>query len=130
MRGDGPALIESVFMNIASGSLFPNRRLFAALLLTVMTVLASLAGTGYGPPVWWAGVFAWLAGALLWPQLAAKQKRQAFLLSGIGLVAYGITLFRGGHPAWMALLTQNTAAARDAGGGELPATAAGAGRER
>ncbi|MBN8440898.1 MAG: hypothetical protein J0M28_04240 [Thauera sp.] len=74
-----------------------------------MTVLAALAGTGHGPPVWTAGVAAWGAGALLWPQLARAQKRQALLLAGAGLVAFGFALARGGQPNLMGLLTQNTA---------------------
>ena len=96
-------------MRIASWGSFPNRRAIASLLLVAMTLLAALAGTGYGPPVWWAGMAAWLAGALLWPQLARTQKRQALILVGIGLLAYLVTLIRGGSPAWIDLLTQNSA---------------------
>ena len=88
---------------------FPNHRSIATILLTLMTLLAAWSGTGYGPPVWWAGIAAWLAGALLWPQLASTQQRIAGLLAGIGLVAFGVTVMRGGQPAWIGLLTQNTA---------------------
>lgn len=87
----------------------PRRHTLAAVLLFAMTVLAALAGTGHGPPVWTAGVAAWGAGALLWPQLARPQKRQALLLAGAGLVAFGVALARGGRPSLMGLLTQNTA---------------------
>ncbi len=87
----------------------PNRRSIATVLLTMMTLLAASSGTGYGPPVWWAGIAAWLAGALLWPQLARTQQLIAALLAAIGLVAFGVTVMRGGQPAWIGLLTQNTA---------------------
>ncbi|MBS0551367.1 MAG: hypothetical protein JSS47_02385, partial [Proteobacteria bacterium] len=90
-------------------TLSPRRRTLAAALLFAMTVLAALAGTGHGPPVGTAGVAAWGAGALLWPQLARAQKRQALLLTGAGLVAFGVALARGGRPSLMGLLTQNTA---------------------
>jgi len=86
-----------------------RRRTLAAALLFAMTVLAALAGTGHGPPVWTAGIAAWAAGALLWPQLAKAQKRQALLLAGAGLVAFGVALARGIRPDPMGLLTQNTA---------------------
>ena len=107
-RGYAARSIESL-TRMGSRSLFPNRRAIAALLLVAMTLLAALAGTGYGPPLWWAGSAAWLAGALLWPQLARAQQRQALLLAGIGLIAYAVTLSRGGSPAWVDLLTQNSA---------------------
>lgn len=86
-----------------------RRRTLAAALLFAMTLLAALAGTGHGPPVWTAGLAAWGAGALLWPQLARPQRRQALLLAGAGLVAFGVALARGGRPNLMGLLTQNTA---------------------
>lgn len=95
-------------MSPAAPIAFPNRRPLAALLLVAMTLLASLSGTGFGPPVWWAGVAAWLAGVLLWPQLGRTQKRQAAVLAGLGLLAYGVALVKGSNPAWMPLLTQNT----------------------
>ena len=88
---------------------FPNRLIFASALLVMMIVLATLTGTGYGPQGWWAGIAAWLAGILLWQRLLAPQKRQAIYLAGIGLLAYGVSLFGGHQPAWIALLTQNTA---------------------
>ncbi|CAG4884027.1 conserved membrane protein of unknown function [Georgfuchsia toluolica] len=78
-------------------------------MLVAMTVLAALAGTASGPLIWWAGIAAWLAGLLLWPQLAASQQRQALFISGIGILAYGLSLARGGHPDWLLLLSQNTA---------------------
>lgn len=87
---------------------FPNRNIFATYLITAMAVLAALAGTGYGPPMWWAGVAAWLGGVLMWVRIGPAQKRQAILLAGIGAVAYAITVARGAHPKWDALLTQNT----------------------
>lgn len=87
---------------------FPNRNIFATYLITTMAVLAALAGTGYGPPMWWAGVAAWLGGALMWPRLGTAQKRQAILLAGIGALAYLITVAQGVRPQWLALLTQNT----------------------
>jgi hypothetical protein len=62
-----------------------------------------------GPPVWTAGLAAWGAGVLLWPQLARAQKRQALFLAGAGVVAYGFALARGASPSLMGLLTQNTA---------------------
>ena len=96
-------------MTTESGKDFLNRRSIATILLTTMTLLAASSGTGYGPPVWWAGIAAWLAAALLWPQLARTQQRIAVLLTGIGLVAFGVTVMRGGQPAWIGLLTQNTA---------------------
>ena len=87
----------------------PRRRTLAAVLLFAMTVLAALAGTGHGPPVWIAGLAAWGAAVLLWPQLARAQKRQALLLAGVGVVAFGVALGRGGSPSLLGLLTQNTA---------------------
>jgi hypothetical protein len=96
-------------MTTESGKDFLNRRSIATILLTTMTLLAASSGTGYGPPVWWAGIAAWLAAALLWPQLARTQQRIAVLLTGIGLVAFGVTVMRGGQPAWIGFLTQNTA---------------------
>ena len=87
----------------------PRRRTLAAVLLFAMTVLAALAGTGHGPPVWIAGLAAWGAAVLLWPQLARAQKRQALLLAGAGVVAFGVALGRGGSPSLLGLLTQNTA---------------------
>ncbi len=95
-------------MNTASRKDFLHRRSIATILLTLMTLLAAVSGTGYGPPVWWAGIAAWLAGALLWPQLARTQQRVALLLAGIGLVAFAVTIMRDGQPAWLTLLTQNT----------------------
>jgi hypothetical protein len=86
-----------------------NRHAAAALLLTLMALLAALAGTHHGLPAWPAGVAAWLAGALLWPQLAAAQKRQSLWLAGIGLLAFALTIARGGQPLWISLLTQNSA---------------------
>ena len=88
---------------------FPNRLSIAATLLMSMTLLAALSGTGYGPPVWWAGLSAWLAAAVLWTQVTRAQRRQAILLAGIGLAAFGMALMRGVQPAWISLLTQNTA---------------------
>lgn len=89
--------------------LSPHRRALAAALLFAMTVLAALAGTGYGPPVWSAGLAAWAAGALLWSQLAPAQKRLALILAGAGAIAFGFALARGGSPNLTGLLTQNTA---------------------
>lgn len=86
-----------------------DRRSLAAILLTAMSVLAALSGTGYGPPIWLAGLAAWLAATVLWTQLARAQQRQAILLVGIGMAAAVATLLRGGHLAWIGLLTQNTA---------------------
>lgn len=74
-----------------------------------MSLLAALSGTGYGPPIWWAGVAAWLAASLLWSQLTSAQRRLAILLVGVGLVAAVATLTRGGQLVWTGLLTQNTA---------------------
>lgn len=71
-------------MSPALPALSPRRRALAAALLFAMTVLAALAGTGYGPPVWSAGLAAWAAGALLWSQLAPAQKRLAVILAGAG----------------------------------------------
>lgn len=96
----------------SSGSVFssfPNQRAIAAILLAGMMMLAAVAGTGYGPPVWWAGIAAWVSGVLLWPKLARAQKRQAWFLGGAGLLAFGAALARGGRPDWSGLLTQNTA---------------------
>lgn len=86
-----------------------RRRGIASALLIAMTLLAALAGTGHGPPVWLAGLAAWGAGALLWPQLARAQKRQAWFLSLAGALAFAFALARGGSPRWIGLLTQNTA---------------------
>jgi len=86
-----------------------NRRFSASLLLMTMSVLAAVSGTGHGLPAWWAGIPAWLSALLLWPQLGGMQKRQALLLIGLGLTATGFAVLRGGHPAWIKLLTQNTA---------------------
>ena len=88
---------------------FPNRNAIAAFLVTSMALLAAWSGTGYGPPVWWAGIAAWLAAVVLWPQLAWAQKFQAILLFGIGAAAFGLALLLGGQLVWMNLLTQNTA---------------------
>lgn len=99
-----------------------------------MMLLSAISGTGYGPPIWWAGLAAWLAAAVLWMQLTRAQQRQAAFLGGIGLLAFAATLLRGGQPAWISLLTQNTAllgmlaavsflqllGAADAGDQELP----------
>lgn len=87
----------------------PDRRSLVAMLLTLMSLLAALSGTGYGPPMWWAGIAAWLAAIMLWPQLTGAQRRLALLLAGIGLVAAVATWIRGGQLAWIGLLTQNTA---------------------
>lgn len=95
-------------MTTASSKVFLNRRSTATILLAMMSLLAALSGTGHDLPVWWAGIAAWLAGALLWPQLARTQQWIAGLLVAIGLVAFAITLMRGGRPAWIGLLTQNT----------------------
>ncbi|MBS0348145.1 MAG: hypothetical protein JSR69_16995 [Proteobacteria bacterium] len=86
-----------------------RRQPLASALLAVMIVLAALTGTGHGPPSGWAGASAWLAAALLWPRLPAAQKRQAVLLAGCGLLAFGVSLFNGQRPAWLSVLTQNTA---------------------
>ncbi len=86
-----------------------NRRSIAAILLTLMSLLAALSGTGYGPPMWWAGIAAWLAAAALWTQLTSAQRRLALILACIGLAAAVVTLIRGGQLAWASLLTQNTA---------------------
>ena len=85
------------------------RRALAALLLSVMALLAALSGTGYGPPIGCAGVVAWLAAALLWQQLASKQQAQALLLAGLGFLAFAVAVLRGNHPSWLGPLTQNTA---------------------
>lgn len=87
----------------------PAQRRAATLLLTAMTLLAAISGVGTGLPVWWAGIAAWLAATVLWPQLPGAQKRQALLLAGVGATAFGFALMRGGRPAWIGLLTQNTA---------------------
>ena len=85
-----------------------SRHFVAASLLVVMTLLSALSGTGYGPPVWLAGVAAWLASIVLWSQLAHAQKRQAIILTLLGLIAFSFALLRSGQPAWINLLTQNT----------------------
>lgn len=85
----------------------PNRRAYAATLLTLLAVAAALAGTGCGLPLWTAGLAAWLAGVLLWPQLTPPQHKQSIWLAGIGLGGLLVTLMLGGVPAWRNLLTQN-----------------------
>ncbi len=87
----------------------PNRNAFAAFLVTSMALLAAWSGTGHGPPLWCAGIAAWLAAAVLWPRLARAQKYQAFILLGIGAAALGAALLLGGSFAWINLLTQNIA---------------------
>ena len=81
----------------------------AAFLLFSMAMLAAWSGTGHGPPVWWAGVAAWLTAVVLWPRLDRPQKRVAALLMVLGSVAFAAALARGGRPEWVGLLTQNTA---------------------
>ena len=43
---------------------FLNRRSLAAIFLTAVALLSALTGAGYGPPIWWAGIAAWLAALL------------------------------------------------------------------
>ena len=74
-----------------------------------MAVLAAWSGTGHGPPVWCAGLVAWLSAMVLWPRLEKAQKRLAALLLALGGAAFVAALARGGQPAWLGLLTQNTA---------------------
>jgi hypothetical protein len=96
-------------MSPSSARGFPNRRSHAALLLTLLALMAALAGMQIGIPAWPAGVVSWLAGTLLWPQLSKGQKRQALWLAGLGLFAFALTLALDGQPVWSNLLTQNSA---------------------
>ena len=100
---------SGIFMPTPFAAAFLNRRSLAAIFLTAVALLSALTGAGYGPPIWWAGIAAWLAALLLWGELARKQQHQALLLAGIGFLAFGIALMRGNRPAWLGPLTQNTA---------------------
>ncbi len=76
--------------------------------MSAMIVLAMAHGAG-ALPAWPAGLAAWLAGALLWPRLDRRQRRFAFALSGLGVLALLAALWQGLVPQWSRLLTQNTA---------------------
>jgi hypothetical protein len=91
------------------GDNFPNRRAYAAFLLTLLALSAALAGANQGLPLWPAGIAAWSAGALLWPQITRAQQKQSLWLAGIGLVGFALTIALGGRPMWVNLLTQNSA---------------------
>ena len=52
---------------------FLNHRSLAAIFLTAVALLSALTGAGYGPPIWWAGIAAWLAALLLWPRKVTMQ---------------------------------------------------------
>ncbi|MCB1960312.1 MAG: hypothetical protein KDE68_07280, partial [Rhodocyclaceae bacterium] len=81
----------------------------AALLLLVMTACAVAGGARFDVPEWLAGAAAWGAAALLWPTLDHRQRRQAWLLIGVGIAALGWVLWRDGRVPWLGVLTNNTA---------------------
>jgi hypothetical protein len=78
-------------------------------LLVGMLPFAAAHGVGLGMPAWVAGVLAWAAGAVLWPRLDHRQRRQCYLLFGVGVLALLWAAARGVPEAWPGVLTQNTA---------------------
>ena len=60
----------------------------AALLIFAMLVAAVLVGARTGWPAWTGGVAAWAALTLLWPGMDHRQRRQVWILVGIGVAAF------------------------------------------
>ena len=79
----------------------------AALLIVLMTIVAVLVGARSGVPEWLGGLAAWGAVALLWPGLDRKQRRQASLLMGIGVLAFVGAGMHSGQWPWQGVLTRN-----------------------
>jgi len=75
--------------------------LFATLVATVAAVL--LPTLSLRP----AGVLAWLAGALLWPEVARNTRLQSILLAVIGATGIVWGLYRGIAPDWTRVLSAN-----------------------
>jgi hypothetical protein len=79
----------------------------AALLIVLMILVAILAGARTGVPVWLGGLAAWGALVLLWPALDGRQRRQSWVLMGIGVVAFVWAGVQGGRWPWEGVLTTN-----------------------
>jgi len=79
----------------------------AALLIVLMIVIAVLVGARTGVPAWLGGLAGWGAMALLWPGLDHRQRRQAWLLMGIGIVAFIWSGAHSGQWPWQGVLTTN-----------------------
>ncbi len=81
----------------------------AAMLILLMVLVAVLVGARTGVPEWLGGLAAWGAVALLWPGLDRKQRRQAWLLMGIGVAALVWSGVHSGQWPWQGVLTKNIA---------------------
>jgi hypothetical protein len=56
-----------------------------------------------------AGVAAWLAGILVWPEVSRRARRQAVILTVVGIVAGGCAYLFGGAVAPASIITANAA---------------------
>lgn len=79
----------------------------AALFIFAMLVAAVLVGARTGWPAWTGGVAAWVALALLWPGMDHRQRRQVWILIGIGVAAFLYAGFTSGQWPWRGVLTTN-----------------------
>jgi len=79
----------------------------AALLIVLMIVIAVLVGARTGVPAWLGGLAGWGAMGLLWPGLDHRQRRQAWLLMGIGIAAFIWSGAHSGQWPWQGVLTTN-----------------------
>ena len=81
----------------------------AALLIFAMLVAAVLVGARTGWPAWTGGVAAWAALTLLWPGMDHRQRRQVWILVGIGVAAFVYAGYGSGQWPWQGVLTTNIA---------------------
>ncbi|MGO4999391.1 hypothetical protein [Oceanisphaera sp. W20_SRM_FM3] len=87
--------------------LITARSFLAGLLILVGMLLVSASLLGLPVVVSEAGVAYWLAAALLWPSLSARNRRQASLLLAVGVICLGLSAWLGGELAWSRFFSSN-----------------------
>jgi len=77
------------------------------MLIFAMLLVAVLVGARTGWPAWTGGVAAWASLALLWPGMDDRQRRQVWMLIGIGVAAFVYAGVSAGQWPWQGVLTTN-----------------------
>lgn len=90
---------------MASGT----RPLLAGWLMALMIALAIAHGLLPAVPAWLSGLAGWSAAVLLWPALGGPQRKQAIILTGIGLLTALASLWYGSRFPWSQMFSQNHA---------------------
>ena len=84
-----------------------NRLRWASVLLVLMFISYIAHLVWAAVPLWLSGISTWLALVLILSSLALKPFRQFFTLTGIGLILFGLGVWRGADFQWQALVLQN-----------------------